>query len=144
VFQGTNGILTIGFIIVLVLCCAGFLIYWILSIQSRTLQFGIYRAMGMSQGEVLSMLINEQFFISGISIAAGVLVGLVSSKLFVPLIQIAYSASDKVIPLEIISSTSDFIRLGSVIGIMLVICMVILGMLISKIRISQALKLGED
>ena len=90
------------------------------------------------------MLINEQFFISGISIAAGVLVGLVSSKLFVPLIQIAYSASDKVIPLEIISSTSDFIRLGSVIGIMLVICMVILGMLISKIRISQALKLGED
>jgi len=144
VFQGTNGILTIGFIIVLVLCTAGFLIYWILSIQSRTLQFGIYRAMGMSQGEVLSMLLNEQLFISGVSIGAGVLVGLVSSKLFVPLIQIAYSAADKVLPLEIISNASDFMRLGGVIGIMLVICITILGVLISKIRISQALKLGED
>ena len=36
VFQGTNGVLTIGFIIVLLLCTTGFLIYWIHSIQSRT------------------------------------------------------------------------------------------------------------
>ena len=46
-FQGTNGILTVGFICILMLCTIGFLIYWILSIQSRTLQFGIFRAMGM-------------------------------------------------------------------------------------------------
>ena len=46
--QGTNGILTVGFVIVLLLCTVGFLIYWILSIQSRVLQFGIFRAMGMS------------------------------------------------------------------------------------------------
>lgn len=144
VFQGTNGILTIGFIIVLLLCTTGFLIYWILSIQSRTLQFGIFRAMGMSKWEVLSMLLNEQLFISGISIGAGVLVGRICSALYVPLIQLAYSASDRVIPLEIISQLGDFARLGAVIGIMLALCMVILGILISKIKISQALKLGED
>lgn len=34
--QGTNGILTVGFVIVLLLCTVGFLIYWILSIQSRS------------------------------------------------------------------------------------------------------------
>lgn len=144
VFQGTNGILTIGFIIVLVLCTAGFLIYWILSIQSRTLQFGIYRAMGMSKWGVLSMLLNEQIFISGVSIGAGILVGRIGSELYVPLIQIAYSASEKVLPLEIVGEASDFMRLGIVIAAMLILCMAILGVLISKIRISQALKLGED
>jgi len=144
IYQGTNGILTIGFIIVLVLCATGFLIYWILSIQSRTMQFGIFRAMGMSMREILGMLCNEQVFISGVSIAAGVVVGRLGSTLFVPLIQIAYSAADRVIPLEIISQSGDFVRLGVVIGLMIAVCMVALGVLISKIRISQALKLGED
>jgi len=144
VFQGTNGTLTIGFMIVLLLCAAGFLIYWILSIRSRTLQFGIFRAMGMSGREVLSMLINEQIFISGVSILGGVLVGRISSSLFVPLIQIAYSSADKAIPLEVVSLVSDHVRLGAVIGLMVIVCMLILSVLISKIKITQALKLGED
>ena len=54
VIQGTNGILTVGFIVVLVLCAVGFLIYWVLSIQARTLQFGIFRAMGMTMRARLS------------------------------------------------------------------------------------------
>lgn len=144
IFQGTNGVLTIGFVVVLLLCTTGFLIYWILSIRSRTLQFGIFRAMGMSMGEVLAMLVTEQIFISGSSIAMGVLIGKLSAALFTPLIQIAYSTADRVIPLEIISDSGDYLRLGMVIGVMMVLCMVILGVLISKIRISQALKLGED
>lgn len=144
VFQGTNGILTVGFICVLLLCSVGFLIYWILSIHSRTLQFGIFRAMGMSMGEVVSMLTLEQIFLTGGALGAGTLVGSLSSDLFVPLIQIAYSASDQVIPLEIVSQSGDYVRLFSVVGCVILVCMVILGILISKIKISQALKLGED
>ncbi len=144
IFQGTNGILTIGFIYVLLLCVTGFLIYWILSIQSRTLQFGIFRAMGMSMGEILAMLVNEQLFITGVSIAAGIAVGMLTSRLFIPLIQIAYTSADQMIPLEIVSADSDYARLFGVIGLAILVCMLILGWLISKIKISQALKLGED
>lgn len=144
IFQGTNGILTIGFVCILLLCSIGFLIYWILSIQSRTLQFGIFRAMGMSMREIFTMLINEQIFITGVSIGVGILVGIFTSKLFVPLIQIAYSSADQVIPIEIISESSDYVRLFAVIGAVILICMAVLGVLISKIKISQALKLGED
>ena len=54
VFQGTNGVLTADFIIVLLLCMVGFLIYWILSIRSRELQFGIFRAMGLSMQEIIT------------------------------------------------------------------------------------------
>lgn len=144
VLQGTNGILTVGFIVVLVLCSVGFLIYWILSIQSRALQFGIFRAMGMSMREVITMLLNEQLFISGLSIAAGALVGTLTSKLYMPLIQIAYSTGDNALPLELISSAADNVRLFAVIGAVMLVCMVILGGLISRMKIAQALKLGED
>ena len=100
--------------------------------------------MGMSLREILSMLINEQIFISGTSIAMGAVIGILASKLYIPLIQLAYAASDNVLPLNIITDQSDFAKLFSVIGIVMLVCMVILGVIISRIKIAQALKLGED
>ncbi|MBQ2956509.1 MAG: FtsX-like permease family protein [Clostridia bacterium] len=144
VFQGTNGILTVGFIVVLILCSVGFLIYWILSIKSRSLQFGIYRAMGMSMREIITMLLGEQVFISGTSIAVGALVGWLTSWLYMPLIQMAYAAYDSALPLRVISERSDMIRLLVIVGAVMMVCMMILGWLISKMKIAQALKLGED
>ena len=144
VFQATNGILTVGFIVVLLLCSVGFLIYWIQSIRSRQLQFGIFRAMGMAMGEILGMLLNEQIWLSLTSILMGALVGKLAAKLYVPLIQMAYSSERQLIPLEIVSVQSDALRLYIVVGIVMVLCMLILGRLIRKIKIAQALKLGED
>ena len=144
IFQGTNGILTLCFVVALLLCAVGFLIYWILSIRSRTLLLGIFRAMGMTMGEILHMLFNEQFFISVVSIALGIGAGILTSELYVPLVQIAYASVDTVIPLEIIAQTSDMVRLLAVVVLMLLVCMAVLGTIISKIHISQALKLGED
>jgi len=130
--------------VVLLVCMVGFLIYWILSIRSRQLQFGIFRAMGMSMKEILTMLIAEQVGLSGFSIAVGTVIGTLSSRLFVPLLELSYASSEQVLPIEIVSLASDNIRIFVVIGLMLLICMAVLGWQISQIRISQALKLGED
>lgn len=143
-FQGTNGILTMSFIIILILCCTGFLIYWILSIRQRELLFGVFRAMGMTKKEIIQMLINEQIFSSGVSILIGAGLGVLASKLFVPLVQIFYASTDQAVPLEVVFRAVDMVRLFSVISIVIIICMVVLGKLINKIRITQALKLGED
>ncbi|MCM1245632.1 MAG: ABC transporter permease [Roseburia sp.] len=143
-FQGTNGILTMSFIVILILCCTGFLIYWILSIRQRELLFGVFRAMGMTKREIVQMLVNEQIFSSGVSIIIGTAIGLLASKMFVPLVQIFYASTDQAIPLEVVNKPLDMIRLFSIIGIVIIVCMVVLGKLISKINISQALKLGED
>lgn len=143
-FQGTNGILTMSFIVVLILCSAGFLIYWILSIRQRELLFGVFRAMGMRKGEIIHMLVNEHIFSSGISVIIGAVIGKAASVLFVPLVQIFYSAAEQAVPLEVVNERIDMIRLFGVVGVVILICMVILGVLISRINISQALKLGED
>lgn len=144
VLQGTNGILTVGFIVVLLLCTVGFLIYWVLSIQSRTLQFGIFRAMGLSMREILTMLLNEHLFISGLSIVTGAAVGKLTAKLYMPLIQLAYAASDNALPLQVVSRSGDMARIAIVVGVMLAVCLTVLGVLISRMKIAQALKLGED
>lgn len=143
-FQGTNGILTMSFIVILILCCTGFLIYWILSIRQRELLFGVFRAMGMTKREIIQMLVNEQIFSSGLSILIGAGLGILASWLFVPLVQIFYASTDQAVPLQVQFQTLDMVRLFSVIGMVIIICMVVLGKLISRINISQALKLGED
>jgi len=144
ILQGTNGVLTVGFIVTLLICFTGFLIYWILSLRSRVLQFGIFRAMGMSMRNLMGLLINEQFYITFTSIALGALVGEITARLFVPLIQISYTAADQVIPLMVVNEVRDYANLYTVVGIMIVFCLIILTAYISRIKITQALKLGED
>ena len=74
----------------------------------------------------------------------GSVIGFVGSKLYIPLIQLAYSAKAQMVPLVILTESRDMIRLFAVVIGVLFICMGILGVLIKKINISKALKLGED
>ena len=90
------------------------------------------------------MLFGEQIFISGTSIGAGILVGSLAAKFYIPLIQIAYSDASSALPLVLVSDSNDLFRLLIVVGSVVLLCMVILGWLISKLKITQALKLGED
>lgn len=143
-FQGTNGILTMSFITILLICSIGYVIYWTLSIRSRELLFGIFRAMGMSKREVVTMLVNEQVFTGLFGIIFGLLIGWVASVLYVPIIQIAYSASDRVLPLELITRAGDVTRLVVIVLAVFIICLGILINQVFRMKISQALKLGED
>lgn len=143
-FQGTNGILSMSFIVILLLCCVGYLIYWIMSIRSRELLFGVLRAMGMRKKEVTWMLIIEQICSGFYAIATGTLIGVIASKMFVPMIQQAYAAADQILPLKLITRSGDMVQLFVVIALMLLVCLIVLGRIISKMNISSALKLGED
>ena len=142
--KSLNGVLTVGFIVVLALCVIGFLMYWILSIRQRTLQFGIYRAMGMSMREIFTMLINEQILISLVSIVLGGVIGFLASVLYMPIIQVAYSSIDNALPLTNALNLSATVQLFSIVGSMLLISLVILCIIIRRMKIAQALKLGED
>lgn len=144
IYQSTNGILTLGFLVVIILCTTGFLIYWILSIRSRELLFGIYRAMGLSRQELKKMLINEHIFSTLFSILTGAVVGYITSLLFVPIMEITYLPGSQIIPLRMVVEIPDMVKLGSVICLMVVVCIIVLMKLVSRLKISQALKLGED
>lgn len=142
--QGINGMLTIGFILIMFVCFVGFLIYWILDIKSRTLQLGILQSMGMSRGSVIMILVYEQLFISLVSVIAGIGAGTVAARLFVPILEIATNASNQVPPYLIQTTATDYLRVIAIAFVMLCIAVVVLWRLIVKINITKALKLGED
>jgi len=142
--QGMNGVLTMSFIVTMLLCVAGYLIYWIMSIRSREMMFGVLRAFGMHKEEILQMLVNEQIFSGIFSILAGIVVGRISYELFVPMLQTAYSTSNQVLPLTLITQMSDMIRLYTVITLTMAVCLVVLAAFVFKLNITKALKLGEE
>lgn len=142
--QVTNGMFTLSFIISLIICSVGFLIYWIMSIKNRELLFGIYRAMGMGKKEINRMLLNEQIFSSFLAIAAGGGVGALTTGLFVQLISIIYLPEKHNISIQISIYASDLVKLGIVVLAVVLLCYTVLRMLLKNMKIAQALRLGED
>lgn len=139
-----NGVMTLGFIISVVISFFGFLLYWILSLISRILQLGIYRAMGVSFKQIIVMLTSEQVLTSGAAIVIGVITGNLTSKYFVPLFQMAFNPAQQVPPFEVAMQASDAFRLYSIVSIMVVLGLLILSFMTSRIKLHQAVKLGED
>ena len=133
-----------GFLVILLLCGVGYLIYWILSIRSREMLFGILRANGMHRGEIFHILINEQIFCGGYSILVGIFIGKWACRMFVPILQNAYMVSDQVLPVRLITDEMDMVRLYVVVGTVLAICLVVLFLLVWKLNVTKALKLGEE
>lgn len=142
--QGTNGVLTMGFIVTILLCAVGYLIYWIMSIRSREMIFGVLRACGMHKGELFHMLMNEQIFSGVFSVAAGIGIGKLASGMFVPMLQQAYAAEEQVLPIKLVVNSADMFRLYAVIAAVMVLCLAVLILLLLKLNVAKALKLGEE
>lgn len=142
--QITNGMFTMTFMISILVCSVGFLTYWIMSIRSRELMFGIYRAMGMRMKEIHRMLINEQIFGSVLPIAAGGAIGMLGTQLFVRLIALVYLPRKHNIAIRIRIYGVDMAKLFLVILAVVLVCFFALRRLLRNMKIAQALKLGED
>ena len=142
--QGTNGVLTLGFVVTIVLCAVGYMIYWIMSIKDRELIFGVLRASGFHKKEVVQMLLIEQLFAGVLSVLAGIGIGWISSKMFVPIIQTSFASATQILPLRLIIENADLLRLYGVIALVMASCLAVLITLLFKMNVTKALKLGEE
>jgi putative ABC transport system permease protein len=139
-----NGVLTLGFVLSILVSFIGFLLYWVLSLRGRTLQNGILRAIGLSLRQLIGMLAIEQLLTSGMAVMIGILVGNIASMLYVPNFQIAFNPSSLVPPFQVMFDNGDLLRIYALVGTMLTVGLAILAYMLSRLRIHQAIKLGED
>jgi putative ABC transport system permease protein len=139
-----NGILTLGFVISLLISFFGFLVFWILTLSGRTLQYGVLRAMGLSFRQIIGMMVGEQVLTSVAAVLMGAGIGHLVSRLFIPLFELSFATAEQVLPFSIVNRLSDSVQLFGSVGIMLIVGLLILGYRLSQVRIAQALKLGED
>ncbi len=139
-----NGVLTMGFVLAIGVSFAGFLLYWILSLKGRTQQNGIMRALGMSLGSLTFMLAVEQLFTSGAAVLFGIAVGNAASLLYVPNFQTAFQPGSLALPFTARFELIDQLRICTLTGAMLATGLAVLSVLLSRLQLHQALKLGED
>ncbi len=142
--QGTNGALTMGFMLTSIITFIGFLVYWIITVKGRLLQFGILRSLGLSKSRMIAMIIYEQILVSGMAILAGVFIGNLASSLFVPVLQLISDAANQVPPFRIMILTDDYVKLFIILGTAIISGISVLFGIVSRMKIAQTLKLGED
>lgn len=141
---GVFGILSMGFLISIIVSLIGYLLFWFFNLSRRVVQFGILRAMGLSRKQLTGMLLLEQVFTAGLSIGLGIIIGKVTSRLFLPFLQATENAKMQVPPFRIVFEAKDTLQLYIVVGVMMLLGASMLFIHIRRLRVHQAVKMGEE
>lgn len=143
-FQITNGLFSLEFVVSILACTVGMLIYWISSMKQREMLFGIYRAMGMSMKEVVGIIVNEQIFASVTSWLFGGLFGILTSVFCVKLLATVYLPYKHSVPLNTVIDYADIVKLLAIVMAIIILCIYIMKKLMQSSNMAQAIKMGED
>ena len=94
--------------------------------------------------KLIGILVWEQLMTSGMACFFGIIVGGLTSHLFVPLFKLSLNPQQLVPPFAVVFDQSDETKIYFFVSLMLVVGLTILIVFLQKIRIHQAIKLGED
>jgi len=141
---GVFGILSLGFLVSIIVSLTGYVLYWFFNLSGRVVQFGVLRAMGLSRIQLTGMLLLEQLFTAGLSIGLGIAIGKIASKLFLPFLQTTENVADTVPPFRVVFDSKDTNQLYVVVSVMILIGAMLLLLHIRRLRVHQAVKMGEE
>ena len=141
---GVFGILSLGFLVTIIVSLSGYILFWFFNLSRRVVQIGILRAMGLSRKQLTGMLMLEQIFTAGLSIGLGIVLGKVASLLFLPFLQTTDNSANQVPPFRVVFEAADTNRLYIVVGVMMAIGVGLLVVHIRRLKVHQAVKLGEE
>ncbi|OPH47738.1 ABC transporter permease [Paenibacillus ferrarius] len=141
---GVFGILSLGFLVSVTVSLIGYMLYWFFNLSSRVVQFGVLRAMGLSRKQLTGMLLLEQGFTAGLSIALGIGIGKLTSYFFLPFLQTSQNVKTQVPPFRVVFDSKDTYQLYFVVAFMMITGALLLFLHIRRLRVHQAVKLGEE
>jgi len=142
--MGIFGILSISFVMAVLITVMGFFLYNFLSLKKRMLEFGVMRAIGLSISQLISILSLEQFFMVGFGFGLGTLFGVLASRIFLPFLQISQNLEGVVPGFRIVVQKGDIANILIILGGTLIIGLLILGFILLKLKLHEAIKLGEE
>jgi len=142
--MGVFGFLSVGFIITVGLSVLAQALNALMSFRQRTIEFGLARAIGLFQSQVASSLSIERAVVTLGGIVVGLGIGMLVSELFVPYLQIGWRESEMVPPFQIVPAWADVARAAAVMVVASVLTNGVIVYLLARIRVFEALKLGES
>jgi putative ABC transport system permease protein len=140
---GLFGILNVGFILTGLMPGIGFILYSSASLRQRFIQLGILQAIGLSVPQLIGSLVLEQFFLMSIAITGGVIIGYLTSFLFLPLLQVSSTPGAPVPPFQVLIGWGESAWLGIFFGLVLVVTIAVTIIYLVRMQVFQAVKLGE-
>lgn len=142
--QGVLGLLSVGFLSALVLTVVGFLLYALFSFRERFIQLGVLRALGLSRGQMGAYLALEQFFLILTGLGAGTGIAVLAAYLFIPHLAVSFGSHPGVPPSVVEIAWGDMLRVYAVFGGMLLVGVGATLFLLRRMRLFQAIKMGEN
>lgn len=141
--QGLFGVLTIGFLTASVLTLLGFLVAGFITARRRAIELGMLRALGLSGFGVAVALVLEQLLLIGAGLVTGSGIGAVAALLIVPLMQVGVGPYPGVPPYPPRLAWESMTGIYAAFGITLASALLALGVALARIRLFQAVKLGD-
>ena len=142
--QGFFGLLSVGFVALAFLTVLGFLLYALFSFQRRFIELGMLRAIGLSSGQMLVFLASELAFLFLVGLGAGTGLGVWVSTLFIPHLQVGNDMASLVPPFVVNVDWSSVFQVYILFGGLFLAALAVLGVLLMRMKIFQAIKLGES
>ncbi len=141
--QGLYGLLSVGFVAAAALTALGFLFYSLLSFQRRFVELGTLRAIGLSTGQLSALLGWEQALLIGVGMLGGTLIGVSASLLFIPFLQVRGGQHPQTPPFVVQIAWGQIGIIYLVFGVMLMGAILLTIGLLRRMKLFQAVKLGE-
>jgi putative ABC transport system permease protein len=141
--QGLFGMLSIGFLAAGLFTVLGFFLYAVFSFRRRFIELGVLRAIGLSAEQMAFSLAWEMALLLGMGIAAGTALGFAASRYYIPFLQVGPTDPTRALPFIVTTDWSAIYALYGVLVILFIVIVAALVILLSRIRIFQAVKLGE-
>jgi putative ABC transport system permease protein len=121
----------------------GFLLYALFSFRQRFIELGVLRAIGLSSGQMAIFLAWELAFLILSGLVLGTGLGIFVSELFIPYLQIGADAVSLTPPFVVEIAWPAIFRIYSIFGLLFFAALIILTALLLRMRIFEAVKLGE-
>jgi len=141
--QGFFGLLSVGFAALALLTVIGFLLYALFSFRRRFIELGMLRAVGLSAGQMLVFLASELAFLLLVGLGAGTGLGIWISKMFIPYLQVGSDPTARIPPFLVQIDWGSVFQIYILFGLLFLIALIALGALLLRMKIFQAIKLGE-
>jgi putative ABC transport system permease protein len=141
--QGLFGVLSVGFAAAALLTVLGFFLYAIFSFRRRLIELGVLRAVGLSAPQMAAFLGWELLLLLGTGVGAGTLLGVAASRVYIPYMQVGLTPETTLLPFLVIIAWPEIYRIYALFGGLFVVALIVLLAFLMRMKIFQAVKLGE-
>jgi putative ABC transport system permease protein len=142
--QGLFGLLSAGFLAAALMTALGFMLYALFSFRRRFIEMGMLRAIGLSVRQMIGLLAAELASLILLGIGVGTALGILASGLFVPFLKVGATTEALYPPFQIQIAWTSIFEIYLLLAALFLAGLGVLGALLVRMKIFQAIKLGES